>query len=147
MFLHIFVAKGDIGQSFWEIIAYEQYNFHQQRSKFFGGHGFNVLIEKCTLEEWEQIHQFSRQSKGLESNAVAISFPEICYKSIFSSSFSWFMKLMVVIYMESMFPCYSLPDMKVIAVYHLLSINPWKFMSGYLFFPNNVPSRQLYVQS
>ena len=28
MFFKFFVAKGDTGQIFWEIIAYEQYNFH-----------------------------------------------------------------------------------------------------------------------
>ena len=29
MFFQIFVSKGDTGQGFfWEIIAYEQYNFH-----------------------------------------------------------------------------------------------------------------------
>ena len=36
--------------------------------------------------------------------------------------------------MESMLPCYSLLDMKVVWVKYLLLINPYKFVSGYLFF-------------
>ena len=37
---------------------------------------------------------------------------------------------------ESMFQCYSLLDMKVIWTYYLLLINSFKFIRGYLFFPN-----------
>ena len=40
--------------------------------------------------------------------------------------------------MDSMFPCYSLLNMKVIWLYYLVLINPFKFMSGYLNFPNNL---------
>ena len=34
------------------------------------------------------------------------------------------------IYIYSMFSCYSLPNMKMICVYYLLLINPYKFLSG-----------------
>ena len=40
--------------------------------------------------------------------------------------------------MDSMFPCYSLLNMKVIWLYYLVLINRYKFMSGYLYFPNNL---------
>ena len=40
--------------------------------------------------------------------------------------------------MDSMFPCHSLLNMKVILLYYLVLINPYKFMSGYLYFPNNL---------
>ena len=42
---------------------------------FLGGHGFNVLIYKYFLEEWEQIYQFSLKSKRAEGNSPAIYFP------------------------------------------------------------------------
>ena len=38
--------------------------------------------------------------------------------------------------MGSMFLCYSLLNMKVIWLYYLFSIDPYKFISGYLYFPN-----------
>ena len=50
------MVKGDTGQFFWEIIAYEHYNFYQQTSKFLEGYGFNNLIQEYFLEEWEQIY-------------------------------------------------------------------------------------------
>ena len=37
-----------------------------------------------------------------------------------------------------MFPCYSLLSIKVIGFYYLVLINPFKFMSVYLYFPNNL---------
>ena len=37
-----------------------------------------------------------------------------------------------------MFPCYSLLSIKVIWFYYLVLINPFKFMSVYLYFPNNL---------
>ena len=40
--------------------------------------------------------------------------------------------------MESMFPCYSLLNMKAIWVYYLLIINPYSSVSGCLHFPNNL---------
>ena len=44
-----------------------------------------------------------------------------------------------VIYVESMFPCYFLPDMKVIRIYYLFFINPCKFIILFiLYFPNNL---------
>ena len=41
-------------------------------------------------------------------------------------------------YLESMFLRYSLLNMKVIWVYYLLLINPYRFMSGCLRFPKNI---------
>ena len=66
--------------SFFEIIAYEQYKFHEQTSKFLGGLGFNILIQKCFSEEWEQIYQFTLKSKTTEGNLT-------CHK--FSLSVTW----------------------------------------------------------
>ena len=43
----------------------------------------------------------------------------------------------LVIYLENMFPGYSLLDMKLTWVYYLLLSNPCKFVSGYLSFRNN----------
>ena len=40
--------------------------------------------------------------------------------------------------MDSMFPCYSLLSIKVIWLYYLVLINPYQFMSEYLYFPNNL---------
>ena len=40
--------------------------------------------------------------------------------------------------MDSMFQCYSLLNMKVIWLYYLVLINPYKFMSGYLYFPSDL---------
>ena len=37
-----------------------------------------------------------------------------------------------------MFPCYSLLSIKVIWLYYLVLINPYQFMSEYLYFPNNL---------
>ena len=37
MVFQIFVAEGETDKFFWEIIAYEQYNFDQQTSKFLEG--------------------------------------------------------------------------------------------------------------
>ena len=38
------------------------------------------------------------------------------------------------IYVENIFQCYSLSGMKVILIYYLHLINPYKLMSGYLYF-------------
>ena len=43
----------------------------------------------------------------------------------------------LIIYVESMFPCYSFPGLKIIWIYYLLLINSYKIMCGYLYFPNN----------
>ena len=43
--------------------------------------------------------------------------------------------------MDSMFPCYSLLKMKVIFVL----VNPYKVMSGYLYFPNNLKGIKDYI--
>ena len=43
-----------------------------------------------------------------------------------------------VMYVESVFPCYFSLNMKVIRIYYLLLINPCKFSSGYLYFPQNL---------
>ena len=51
------------------------YKFPWQTSKFLGGLGFNILIQKYFSEEWEQIYQFSLKSKTTEGNSAAISFP------------------------------------------------------------------------
>ena len=40
--------------------------------------------------------------------------------------------------MNSMFLSYSLLNMKLIWLYCLVLINLYKFMSGYLYFPNNL---------
>ena len=40
--------------------------------------------------------------------------------------------------MDSMFPCYSLLNMKVIWLYYFVLINPYEFVSGYLYFLNNL---------
>ena len=40
--------------------------------------------------------------------------------------------------MDGMFPCYSLLNMIAIWLYYLVFINPYKFISGYLYFPNNI---------
>ena len=40
--------------------------------------------------------------------------------------------------MDRMFPCYSLLNIKVIWLYYLVLINRYKFVSGYLYFPNNL---------
>ena len=40
--------------------------------------------------------------------------------------------------MDSMFSCYCLLSIKVIWLYYLVFVNPYKVMSGYLYFPNNV---------
>ena len=40
--------------------------------------------------------------------------------------------------MDSMFPCYFLLTIKVIWLYYLVLINRHKFMSGYLYFVNNL---------
>ena len=45
-----------------------------------------------------------------------------------------------------MFPCYSLLDMKVIRVYCFLLINPYKFMSGCLYFPRNLEDIKDFLQ-
>ena len=37
-----------------------------------------------------------------------------------------------------MFPCYSLLNIEVIWLYDLVLIKPYKFMSGYVYFPNNL---------
>ena len=43
-----------------------------------------------------------------------------------------------VMYVESVFPCYFLLNMKVIRIYYLLLINPCKFFSGCLYVPYNL---------
>ena len=40
--------------------------------------------------------------------------------------------------MNSMFLSYSLLNMKLIWLYYLVLINLYNFMSGYLYFPNNL---------
>ena len=47
----IFVANGDSGQFYLEIIVYEQYSVHLQASKFLAGHGFNILTQNYFSEE------------------------------------------------------------------------------------------------
>ena len=47
--------------------------------------------------------------------------------------------------MDSMFPCYSLLSIKVIWLYYLVLINPYKFMSGYLYFHNNLRHKGPYI--
>ena len=39
--------------------------------------------------------------------------------------------------MDSVFPCYSLLNTKVIWLYYLVLINRYEFMGGSLYFPNN----------
>ena len=40
--------------------------------------------------------------------------------------------------MDTMFSCDLLLNMKVIWLYYLVLTNSYKFMSGYLYFPNNL---------
>ena len=47
----------------------------------------------------------------------------------------------LVNYKEIMFPCYSSLSIKVIWVYYLLSVNPYKFIISHLNFPNNLKYR------
>ena len=47
--------------------------------------------------------------------------------------------------MDSMFPCYSLLNEKVILFYYLVLINSCKFMSAYLYFPNNLKDMQYHT--
>ena len=49
------------------------------------------------------------------------------------------------LYEESIFPCYSLPYMKVIWNDFLLLINSYKFMSGYLYLPNNLKDIKYHI--
>ena len=44
--------------------------------------------------------------------------------------------------MESEFSCYSLLNMKVIWAYSYLLTYHYKFMSGYLYFPNNLKDQK-----
>ena len=39
-----------------------------------GGHGCNISIHKYFSEEWEQIYQFSLNSKRTDGNSTAIYF-------------------------------------------------------------------------
>ena len=68
----------------WEITVHEKYNFHWQTSKFIEGHGFNILIQKYFLQEWEQIYQFSLKSKTMEGNSAATSFLVFHLNQIFN---------------------------------------------------------------
>ena len=40
-----------------------------------GDHGFNILIQKYSSEEWEQAYQFNLKNKTREGNSAATSFP------------------------------------------------------------------------
>ena len=100
---------------FWEIIANEQYYFHYQTCKFLGGRGFNIFVQKYFTEEWEKIY------------SSALYFFKILYESIiqsifFISSFSWFMKL-IVIYLESSFHVILYLISILILIYYLLLLN------------------------
>ena len=45
----------------------------------------------------------------------------------------------LVFHEESVFPCYSLPDMKKIWIDYALLVNAYKFMSVCLYLPNRIP--------
>ena len=49
--------------------------------------------------------------------------------------------------MEIMFACYSLPNIKVIWVFYLVLINYHKFMSGSLYFPNNLKNTKDHIKA
>ena len=76
--LEIFVIKGNTGLSFWEIIAWK--NFQKIVKVFInkpphGCDGFNILILKYSSEKWEQIYHFSLKCKTVKGNSVAIFLP------------------------------------------------------------------------
>ena len=50
---------------------------------FLGCHGFNILVHKYFSEEWEQIYQFSVESKTTEDNSAAMYFLKF-YINLFS---------------------------------------------------------------
>ena len=73
---------------------------------------FNILTQS---EEWEQSNYLVLKNKTTEKFQLL-----------------WFSLNLLKIFETS---CYSLLNMKVIWLYYLVLINPYKFMSGYLYFP------------
>ena len=62
-----------------------------------------------------------------------------CYKSslnLLKMDFCYF--FIFLVFKNSVFPCYSLRNMKVIWLYYLVLINHYKFINGHLYFPNNL---------
>ena len=47
--------------------------------------------------------------------------------------------------MDRMFPCYSLLNMTLIWLYYIVLINPYNFISGYLYFSNNLRHKRPYI--
>ena len=63
----------------------------------FGSRDFNTLIHFNFSKEWEQIYQYSPETKTTEGNSAVIYFSWTLYESVlqsifFISSFSWFKK-------------------------------------------------------
>ena len=75
MFFEIFVEKGDTVQFFWEIAW--TVKFSLANLMFLGGCGFNVLIHKNFLKEWEKIISLvlkAKQEKAIQLTNIFCKF-------------------------------------------------------------------------
>ena len=130
-FLQIFVAKGDTGQFFLKNSNLWTIQVSLTNLQVSWIHGFNILIQKCFPEKWEQIYQFSlNKSKTTKWNSAAIT----SYESILQSVFviSWFMKL-TVSYMESSFPVIVYLTWNLTWIPYFLLFNLHKFEWLFIF--------------
>ena len=98
------------------------------------------IFHKYFLVEWEQVYQFSLKSKTTEGNSDAIYFFKF-YINQSSNQLFLFLHFPGLWNLNSFMwrvVSMSFLTLKVLSVYYLLQFNHFKFMSYYLYVPNNL---------